>query len=184
LPLISKLNSNLNFIDFSKLDLSKLKTHLSFNDGKVFVKPFAIKYQGMTMHISGSHGFDKALQYNLKMDVPAKYLGTEAVNLLSKLTNINKDTIKIPLSTNITGSILKPMVKANFKQAISKLAIKVIEYQKQELTNQATDKVNDVISDILTNNGLGGNTDTKDSTSQNPKDILNNGVKEGVKDIL
>ena len=48
----------------------------------------------------------------------------------------------------------------------------------------ANDKVNDIINDILTNNGLGGSTDTKDSTSQNPKDILNNGVKEGVKDIL
>jgi len=189
LPLISELNSNLNFIDFSKLDLSKLKTHLSFNDGKVSVKPFAIKYQGMTMHISGSHGFDKTLQYNLKMDVPAKHLGTEAVNLLSKLTNISKDTIKIPLSTIINGTMLKPTVKVNFKQAISQLAIKVIEYQKQELTNQVTDKVNDVISDILTNNGLGGNADpkdnsTKDSTNQNPKDILNNGVKDGVKDIL
>lgn len=190
IPLLSQLNSSFDFIDFSKLDLSKLKTILSFKNGKVAVDPFSLKYRGMTMHVSGSHGFDKSLSYNLKMDIPAKHLGTEAVNLLAKLTNINKDTISIPLSTIISGSILKPSVKVNYKQAMNSLALKVIEYQKQELTNQVTNEVNnqvnDVIDDLLSNTGLGGSQTSKDSTNtgNSPKDIINEGVKDGVKDVL
>ena len=185
IPLISQLNSNLNFIDFSKIDLSKLKTALSFKNGRVSVNPFTLKYKDVVMHISGSHGFDKSLKYNLKMDVPAKYLGTEAVNLLSKLTNIDKDTIKIPLSTLINGSYLKPSIKVNYKQAMSNLALKVLEYQKQELTNQASNQVNNAIDDLLSNTGIDSILSTStDSTHQNPKDIINNGVKDGVKGIL
>jgi hypothetical protein len=181
IPLINSLASNLKFIDFSKVDLSKLKTALSFKNGRVTVKPFDLKYQDMILHISGSHGFDKSLKYSLKMDVPAKYLGTEAVNLLSKLTNIDKDTIMIPLSTMIDGNMLKPIVKVNFKSAINDLTVKVLEYQKQELTNQATSQVTDAINDVLTNNGL-------DSIIKLPKDSTNNVINDvingGVNDVL
>jgi hypothetical protein len=181
IPLINSLASNLKFIDFSKVDLSKLKTALSFKNGRVMVEPFDLKYQDIILHVSGSHGFDKSLKYNLKMDVPAKYLGTEAVNLLSKLTNIDKDTIMIPLSTMIDGNMLKPIVKVDFKSAINDLTVKVLEYQKQELTNQATSQVTDAINDVLANNGL-------DSIIKSPKDSTNNVINDvingGVNDVL
>ncbi len=181
IPLINSLASNLKFIDFSKVNFSKLKTALSFKNGRVMVEPFDLKYQDMTLHVSGSHGFDKSLKYSLKMDVPAKYLGTEAVNLLSKLTNIDKDTIMIPLSTMIDGNMLKPIVKVDFKSAINDLTVKVLEYQKQELTNQATSQVTDAINDVLTNNGL-------DSIIKLPKDSTNNVINDvingGVNDVL
>ncbi len=192
IPLLNSLSSSLNFIDFNKIDFSKLKAALSFNNGTVTVKPFDLKYKDMTMKISGSHGFDQSLKYSLKMDIPAKYLGTEAVNLLSKLTNINKDTITVPLSTVINGTILKPTVKVNFKQALTHLAVKVIEYQKQELTNQATEQVTDAVNEILENNGIKIDSTTTntindilestgiktDSTSNASDELINQGVKE------
>lgn len=185
IPLLSQLNSNFNFIDFSKLNLNQLKTALSFENGKVSVKPFTVKYHDIVMHIYGSHSFDKNLEYNIKMDVPAKHLGTEAVNLLSKLTNVNKDTIMVPLSTIISGSMLKPTVKIDFKQAITDLGVKVLEYQKQELTNQANDKIDTIINDVISNTGLDSLLPrSKDSLNQNPKDLINNGIKDGVKDVF
>jgi len=189
LPLLNELTTSLKFIDLKDLDLTKLKTALTFKDGNVVVAPFDLKYKDMVLHVSGSHGFDKSLKYKLLIDVPAKYLGTEAVNLLSKLTNINKDTIKIPLSTMISGSVLKPQVQVNFKQALTQLAVKVVKYQKQELQNQVTNQVNDVVNDaigdILSNNGLDSILPTSsDTTKQNPVDILNGGVKEGINDAI
>jgi len=185
LPLLNKLNSKLDFVDFSKLDLTKLKAALSFENGVVSVKPFDIVYKDVKMNISGSHGFDKSMKYNIVMDIPAKYLGTEAQNLLAKLTNEAKDTIRIPLNTAISGTVLKPAIKVNFKQAMNILGNKIIAYQKEKLTNQATEEVNNAIDDILTNNGLDSIKNPLDSTKTiNPKDIINNGVKDGVKDIL
>ncbi len=184
-PLLNTLTSNINFIDFKKIDLSKLKTALSFKNGKVHVAPFDIKYQDIVMHVSGSHGFDKSLQYNLKMDVPAKYLGKEAVDLLATLTNINKDTINIPLSTLISGNMLKPNVKVDLKSAMKHLTLKVLEYQKQELTNQASDQVNTVIDDVLSNTGLDSILGTSTDTTKNtPTDIIKDDIKGGVKDVL
>ncbi len=185
LPLLNELTSSLKFIDLKDVNLSKLKTAITFKNGNVVVKPFDLKYKDMVLRISGSHGFDKSLKYNLTMDVPAKYLGTEAVNLLSKLTNNNKDTIKIPLSTSINGTILKPQVQVNFKQAINKLAIKVVKYQKQELQNQVTGKVTDAIGDILSNNGIDSILPvSKDSTKNPVKDILNGGINDAINGIF
>jgi hypothetical protein len=60
----------------SKLDLNNLKAALT-KDGMVNVKPFDINYKDIKATVGGSHGFDQQMNYNLKFDVPAKYLGTE-----------------------------------------------------------------------------------------------------------
>ncbi|HQW69056.1 MAG TPA: AsmA-like C-terminal region-containing protein, partial [Flavobacterium sp.] len=84
--LLSALDNNLNFVDLKKLNLNDLKTAVTFKDGKVNVKPFDIKYQDIKVNVGGTHGFDQNMNYNLKLDVPAKYLGTEANNLIAKLS--------------------------------------------------------------------------------------------------
>ncbi len=171
-PLFQAISSNLSFIDIKKLKLDKLKTALTFQNGRVSVKPFDITYDDITMTISGNHGFDKSLQYNMKMDLPAKYLGNEAMNLLSKLTNVNKDTITIPLTALISGSVLKPTINANFKQAMTDLAIKVAKYQKEQLINQATDQVTEVIKDVISDNSA-INDILEDVNILKPKDTTN-----------
>ena len=182
--LLNELTSKLKFIDLSKIDLSKLETILKFANGNVAVQPFDLKYKDITMHISGSHGFDKSLKYNLQMDVPAKHLGDKAVNLLSKLTNINKDTIKIPLTTFIGGTITKPNVNVDVKSALKILALKVIEYQKAELLNQVNETVNQTVDDILSNTGIDSIIPPGIDSIINPKDIINGGVKDVLDDLL
>ena len=51
-----------------------LKVRLTFEDGKVAVKPFNVKYKDIDIEVSGKHGFDQSLDYDLALDVPAKYL--------------------------------------------------------------------------------------------------------------
>jgi hypothetical protein len=180
-PLLNALTSELSFIDLDKINFDKLKTSVQFKNGKVNVKPFNIIYKDIIIHVKGSHSFDKSLMYQLNLDLPAKYLGKEAQTMLSKLTNVSKDTIKVPLRTLIQGTFDNPIVKANFKQALKELAIKVVKYQKQQLINQASNQVENVIDGVLSNTGIDSVLPIKnDSTKLNPKDIIN----EGVKDIL
>lgn len=178
LPLLNSLASNLNFIDFNNIDFSKIKAALSFENGRVSVKPFDIKHNDIVMHVSGSHGFDTSLKYNITMDVPAKYLGKEAVNLLSKLSNMDKNTITVPLSSAINGTLTQPSIKVNFKQAMTNLTSQIVAYQKQQLTNQATDKTKDVINDLLKNNGV-----KTDSTASGTDKVIEEGVK-GLLDLF
>ncbi len=179
-PLFTSLVSKLKFIDLKKIDFNKLKASVQFKDGKVHVNPFDIKYKDITMHISGSHSFDKSLLYHINMNLPAKYLGKEAQNMLSKLTNIDKDTIKIPLYTLINGTFDKPKVSPNFEKAIKELAVKVVKYQKQQLLNQATNQVNNVVEEVLQNTNVNSIIPNKDSTKNNPKNV----IKEGVQNLL
>ncbi len=131
---LSLLNDKLSFIDLSKLDLSDIKTHLSFNKGQVAVKPFKLKYKDIGINIGGSHSFDQNMNYNITFDVPAKYLGNEAQGLLSKLSAKDQD-ITVPITANITGNMKNPSVKTDLSSSISKLSQKLIQQQKDNLIN-------------------------------------------------
>ena len=133
---LSLLNDKLSFIDLSMLDLSDIKTHLSFKKGQVAVKPFNLKYKDIGINIDGSHSFDQKMNYNITLDVPAKYLGSEVQGLLSKLSTKDKNTT-VPITANITGNMTNPSVKTDLSSSVSKLSQKLIQQQKNNLINNA-----------------------------------------------
>ena len=172
--LFSLLESKLNFLDFSKLDLKDLKTKLSFNDGQVSVKPFDIKYKDIKMTVGGSHTFSNTMNYQVVLDVPAKYLGTEVNNLINKINDAAVNDIKIPVTATISGNTLKPQVTTDLTSGVKNLTSQLIEIEKQKLINKGKDKLTDVVGNIL-----GGNK-PKDSTSTQS----NGGVKDVLGNIL
>ena len=84
--LLTALATNIKFIDVSKINLNDIKAAITFKDGKVNVRPFDIRYKDIKATIGGTHGFDQSMNYSLKFDVPAKYLGSEANELIAKLS--------------------------------------------------------------------------------------------------
>nr|WP_299032555.1 AsmA family protein [uncultured Tenacibaculum sp.] len=134
---LSLLNNKLSFIDLKKLDLSDIKTHLSFKEGKVVVKPFDLKYNDIGITVGGNHGFDKTMNYNVTLNVPAKYLGNEVQGLLSKLSAKEQQNITVPITANITGNMTSPSVKTDMSSSVSKLSQKLIDQQKDKLVNDA-----------------------------------------------
>ena len=168
--LFSLLESKLNFLDFSKIDLKDLKTKLSFNDGQVSVNPFDIKYKDIKMTVGGSHTFSNTMNYQVVLDVPAKYLGTEVNNLINKINDAAVNDIKIPVTATISGNTLKPQVTTDLTSGVKNLTSQLIEIEKQKLINKGKDKLTDVVGNIL-----GGNK---------PKDSTNTQSNGGVKDVL
>ena len=154
--LLSALGSKIKFIDVNKLNLDNLKMALTFENGKVNVKPFDIKYQDIKATIGGTHGFDQAMNYNIKLDVPAKYLGTEANSFLSKLSPADAAKLQnIPINGMITGNFSKPKVALDTKTAVSNLTTQVVNQQKEKLTQKGTSALTDL---------LNKNTKSKDTT--------------------
>ena len=152
---LSLLNDKLSFMDLSKLDLSDIKTHLSFKEGKVVVKPFDLKYNDIGITVGGSHGFDKTMNYNVTLNVPAKYLGNEAQGLLSKLSAKEQQNITVPVTASIAGNMTNPSVKTDLSSSVTKLSQQLVQQQKDKLVNNAI-------------GGLLGNK-KKDSTSTTNK---------------
>jgi hypothetical protein len=174
--LLNALDSQISFIDLQKLNLNDLKTNLTFKDGKVNVKPFDIKYQDIAVNIGGTHGFDQSMNYNLKFDVPTKYLGTEANALIAKLSPADAAKMKsIPITAMMTGNFSNPKVSTDIKQATTKLATQLVEQQKQKLINQGTSALTDILNQ---------NTTPKDTSKGNQPKSKEEELKDKVKDGL
>lgn len=167
-PLLSALDSKLDFIDLDQLSLKDLKTKLSFENGLVSVKPFTVNYKDIAINVGGTHTFDKKLDYKATMDVPVKYLGAEVNALISQIGEDNLENMTIPVIANIGGDYSNPNVTTDLTSGVKSLTSKLIEIEKQKLVNKGKDKIKDLIGDAL-----GGNTSEKDSTKkQDAKEIL------------
>lgn len=137
--LLNKLDENIGFIDLKKINLNNLKAILSFKDGKVNVHPFDIKYQDIKINLSGTHGFDQSMNYNVKFDVPAKYLGTEANKLIQKLSAADAAKLEnIPITAMLSGNFKNPKITTDTKQAVTNLVTQLVQNQKDQLINQGT----------------------------------------------
>ena len=154
--LLNALGSNIKFIDMNKVNLNDIKAALTFDNGKVNVKPFDIKYQDIKITVGGTHGFDQTMNYNLKLDVPAKYLGNEANAFIAKMSPADAAKLQnIPINAMITGNFSNPKITTDMKTAVSSLATQVANQQKEKLTQKGTAALTDLINK---------NTKAKDTT--------------------
>ena len=178
--MLTSLSSNLKFIDMSKVNLNDVKAALSFKDGKVNVKPFDIKYQDITVNVGGSHGFDQTMNYNLKFDVPVKYLGKDVTNLIAKLTPADQKQItSIPVNGLMTGNFSQPKFNSDLKQSTTNLTTQLVKMQKDKYVNQGTNALNNMLNG--TKGNTSGTTTTATDTSKTkttPKEEIKNTVKD------
>ena len=163
-PLLNTLGQSVKFLDLKKLNLNDVKVALTFKDGKVNVKPFDIKYQDIKVNVGGQHGFDQNMNYNIKFDVPAKYLGTEANNLIAKLSPSDaKKLDNIPVNAVLTGNFKNPKVTTDMKSAVTNLTTQLVKQQKDKLLNQGASALGNL---------LGTKKDTTKSKTNNVKEDI------------
>ncbi|WP_430613941.1 AsmA-like C-terminal region-containing protein [Flavobacterium sp. JP2137] len=182
--LLTALDSNLKFVDLSKLNLDNLKMHLELKDGKVKVNPFDLKYQDVQVVVAGEHGLDQSINYKLNFDVPAKYLGDDISGALSKLSATDMAALKnIPIQVGLTGDFSKPKVTTDLNQAVTNLTNQIVAAQKDKLINQGTN----ALSNLLGGGKKDANTETQ-TPEQTEKDAKKeetiNKIGEGLKDLF
>lgn len=164
---VNSLASNIKFVDLKKLNLNDLKGVLHFENGKVNVKPIDLKYQDIKIQIGGTHGFDQLMSYNIKLDVPAKYLGSQANALMVKLTPADVAKLEnIPVNAVLGGTFSKPTINTDIKSAAANLANQLVKQQKEKLVNKGTSAFGNLLDKAI----------KKDTTNNKT-----NEVKEDVK---
>ncbi len=172
--LLSALDNQINFIDLKKMNLNDLKVSLTFKDGKVNIKPFDIKYQDIKVTVAGTHGFDQNMNYNLKFDVPAKYLGPEVNNLIAKLTPADTKKLEnVPINAQLTGNFKNPKVTTDVKQTTTNLVTNLAKKQKEKLINGGKDALNSIISNATKPKTDSTKTNTSTTVKNTAKDLLN-----------
>lgn len=168
---LTKLSDNFKFLDLKKININDVKALLTFQNGKVNIKPFDLKYQDVKMSIGGMHGFDQSMNYNVKLDVPAKYLsylGPDVNKLISKISPTDLSKLdNIPINALLSGNFKSPKMTTDMKAGMTQLTTQVVKQQKDKLVKQGTN----VLGDIINKNTK---TDTTKTKSQAP-------VKEDIK---
>ena len=184
--LLSSLDSAVKFIDLSKLDLNNKRIHLKFKDGKVQVSPFDIKVKDMNVQVSGEHGFDQQMNYDLDFKVPAKMLGSDVANLLTKLSP--QESAKydaIPVKVDLTGNFSAPKVGTNMNEVITNLTKQIAEDQ----ANKYIDKGKDALKDLLSGGSKGkentnGETTPEGEKKKNETEEAVDKIGKGLKDLF
>jgi AsmA-like protein len=183
--LLSSLSSNVKFIDVNKLNLNDVKAALSFDNGRVSVKPMDLKYQDIKVTVGGTHGFDQSMNYNLKFDVPAKYLGPEVGKLLAKLTPAEANKLdNVPLNVGMTGNFKNPKVSTDMKQAVTNVTTQLVKYQKDKLMNQGTSALGGLFGGTKGNTGTTPKDTTKTPTTSPTKSDVKNAATNAIKDLF
>jgi hypothetical protein len=177
--LLTALGSNLKFIDVSKINLNNLKAAITFENGMVSVKPFDINYKDIKATIGGTHGFDQRINYNIKFDVPAKYLGTEANSLIAKLSPTDAAKLEnIPINASLTGNFTNPKISTDIKTAVTNLTNQLVQQQKERLLTQG----NSALSDFITKNKKP--SDTAQAATTATKEAVKEQVKTKATNLL
>jgi hypothetical protein len=179
---LSALTSNVKFLDLSKIDLNK-KINLTFDNGKVNLKPIDLKYKDVAISIGGTHGFDQTMSYNLSFDVPAKYLGSEVTRLLEQLDTPNADKMTVPVTANITGNFQNPKVSTDLGKAATNLAKQLAEQQKNKYVDKAKEEGAKYLDKLLGGDKKdGAKTDTTKTQPPKTSEEVKKKAEEKVKD--
>lgn len=170
MPFANSLNNQLNVIDLNNLSLKDVITTFRFENGNVNINPLAFEVKDIKVNLQGKHSLNNTMDYQIKLNLPAKYFGNEVKNQLAKLNNTNIDGMKVDLPLNITGQLTQPKINIDVNSAITDLTSQIVKQQKDDLIDKAGDKINDF---------LDGDKKSTDSTSTKNDDIT-----ESVKNVL
>jgi hypothetical protein len=181
--LLTALSTTIKFIDLGKVNLNDIKAAITFKDGKVNVRPFDIKYKDIKAIVGGTHGFDQSMNYNLKFDVPAKYLGSEANALIARLTPAEATKVEsIPITAMVAGNFTNPKITTDINNAVTTLTTKLVNQQKDRLVKQGTS----ALTDLINKNKKPGDTTATviPKTKEEVKAKINEDVKKKAADVL
>ena len=141
---VEKLADILQIDELKDISLRDIKNYIEFKDGKVLVKPFAIKIKDIELQIGGMHGFDQSIHYIIQMKTPRKYLGEKGNTLLNGLvTQANNKGIParigdmVNLNILMDGSITNPTIRTDLKEVAADAVIDL----KQQAMNFALQEI-------------------------------------------
>jgi AsmA-like C-terminal region len=126
---MDKLAESLDVPSLRDANLKEVKADFSLKDNAVQVPYFIANFNGMEMDISGSHGFDQSLNYDINLKVPRKDLGAKGRTWVKQIvTQAAYKGIPVQLTDQVNvnvvmaGTINSPVVKANMNEELDNAA--------------------------------------------------------------
>lgn len=158
---LKKLGESLSMDKLANQTFKDVKAFFSFSDGKVTMKkPLKIKLSGIDTEVTGSTSFTQEIDYKMLLQVPKAMIpggvikaaeqGIAKVNGVVPKLNLGSIPDIIPVNALVGGTVTKPVIKTDFKEALLKATGNLkdnLKEQGKEMLNKAKDSVKTVIKD-------------------------------------
>lgn len=126
------------------LKMDKLRTLIvenieptySIRDGRLNLAPLNFKIENTEFLIAGSNGFDRSMDYLMKLKIPAKELNNQTNAIINNIFDNKLDLLQedhVVLDVSFKGTIDKPNVKVSGRDVIKGATDKLIDIAKQEI---------------------------------------------------
>ncbi len=154
---LEKVSSLLNLKSVETIKLENTKNKFRITNGVVEIDPFEYAYKDIDMNISGKHGLNQEMNYDIIASIPRKMLEqnsvTAAANQGINLINAQAKKFGVPLDLgnminiklNLTGSITAPKVQ------LKVLGSKDGKSSIKDVVNDVIDTVKDSVKTVVTN---------------------------------
>lgn len=126
---LEKMASTLHISQLQNISMKDIRAFFEFSNGKLLMKPFTVKVNGIDMEIGGLQGFDQSIDYAVNMKMPRAMLGAQANQLVNNLASglsakgipVNSGEV-VNLKLHLGGTMMKPTISTDLKQSGESLA--------------------------------------------------------------
>lgn len=156
---LKKLSEELKISKLASQTIKDFKAKFKFADGKLNVTPFKVMLSGIETEVGGSTSFTQDIDYKMNMRIPKEMIPASAVKLaeqgLAKVNgmvpklNVGSFPDNINVQALVGGTVMKPVIKTDMKDALLKATGNFKENVKEkgkELINKAKDSVKTIVT--------------------------------------
>lgn len=148
---LNKVADKLKINELHNPTLNDLHPSYRIKNGRFYLQPLSFKIDKYEITASGSNGFDKSLDYFLKIKIPASKAKANANSFISGLIKQDVNLLTdetIVVDVHIRGTFTDPKIQTSLSQIIQgttdkvkKDAEKAVEKRKEELKKLAEEKL-------------------------------------------
>ena len=183
---LTKLGEELKISKLANQTIKDVKAKFKFTDGKVVLSPFNVMMSGIDTRVEGSTSFEQAIDYKMTMNIPKEMIPSGMIKLaeqgLSKVNgvvpklNIGSIPDVIPVKALVGGTVTKPKITTDFKEALLKATGNLkdnLKEQGKELVDKAKDSIKGIVNDKV--------NEVKEDLNAKKQEILDKAQKEADK---
>lgn len=204
---LDKIASTLHVAQLQNISMKDVKAFFEFSNGKMLIKPFTVKLNGIEMEIGGLQGFDESIDYAVNLKLPRSMMGAQGNQLVNNLASaVSSKGIPVNVGETVNlklqlgGTMKNPTIKTDLRQTGESLAAQMKDQVKEFAQNkidsakaaardtlnsvkkQLTEAAKETLKDELKRQ-LTGQKDTTASEGASPKNTEEK-VKESAKGLL
>lgn len=182
----TKLSEELKISKLANQTIKDVKAKFKFTDGKVVLSPFNVMMSGIDTRVEGSTSFEQAIDYKMTMNIPKEMIPSGMIKLaeqgLSKVNgvvpklNVGSIPDVIPVKALVGGTVTKPKITTDFKEALLKATGNLkdnLKEQGKELVDKAKDSIKGIVNDKV--------NEVKEDLNAKKQEILDKAQKEADK---